>query len=458
VVTISSSVSGATIRYTLDGSNPIASSPVYSSPLTLTSTATLNAAAFLGTTASPIASAGFVIVQPVVVAPPMAAPAVSSFAVVTISNSTPNSVIHYTLDGSDPTLNSPVYNGALNLTSSCTVKAASFLNGISGPISSIDYTLGQSTQPSQPTQPGPQPAAGLTVNPAGGSFAAPVSVTIAGATSGATIYYTLDGTNPTVNSPVYTGALTISFPVTLKASAFSGTVAGPVASAVFNVANDPTQAAYWKFDEGAGNTVASSSGNAANVLVNARWATGSACHTGSCLSFNGTSNYASTSLDLSATRTITVSFWMNWTAYADNDHLALEFSSGPYGMNSSTSGFMIDPNSSLTGASQFEVALIGDAGYNQLIFPRPSAGVWHHYAFVLDKSAPADNQITPYVDGTRVAYDKVTNAPNTNNFGNNNLFFMSRLGTSLFGSGMMDEVRIFSRALSPAEVQALAAQ
>jgi hypothetical protein len=300
------------------------------------------------------------------------------------------------------------------------------------------------------------------ISPSGGTFTSSAVVTISSSVSGATIRYTLDGSDPTLNSTAYSSALTITSSMTVKAAAFSGTASGPVASAVFTIVapgSVSSPVAYWKLDEGSGNTAVNTSNpGVSNLAVNAGWMTGSACHTGACLSFNGTDNYASTTLDLSATRAITVSFWMNWTAYADNDSLALEFGSGPYGFNSSTTGFMIDPNSSRNGAHQFEVALLGDAGYNQLLFPRPSAGVWHHYAFVLDKSVAAGNQITPYVDGTRVAYTKVTNAPNTNTFGNNNLFFMSRLGTMLFGSGMMDEVSIFNRALSAAEVQALAAQ
>jgi uncharacterized repeat protein (TIGR03803 family) len=56
-------------------------------------------------------------------------------------------------------------------------------------------------------------------NPAGGVHAAPVSVTISDSTSGATMYYTLDGTTPTTKSPVYTMPIVIETTTTLKALA-----------------------------------------------------------------------------------------------------------------------------------------------------------------------------------------------------------------------------------------------
>jgi len=48
IVSISCATTGATIRYTLDGTSPSESSPVYSSPLTLTNTVTLRARVYKG--------------------------------------------------------------------------------------------------------------------------------------------------------------------------------------------------------------------------------------------------------------------------------------------------------------------------------------------------------------------------------------------------------------------------
>ena len=58
-----------------------------------------------------------------------------------------------------------------------------------------------------------------TFNPSAGSFITAQEVTLACATEGATIYYTLDGTDPTVQSTEYTEPFTVSSTTTVKAFA-----------------------------------------------------------------------------------------------------------------------------------------------------------------------------------------------------------------------------------------------
>jgi hypothetical protein len=66
----------------------------------------------------------------------------------------------------------------------------------------------------------------------GGTYNSPQSVTITDATPGAIIYYTIDGTAPTVSSTVYAGAINVSSTETLQAIAVAG---GYSASAVASV-------------------------------------------------------------------------------------------------------------------------------------------------------------------------------------------------------------------------------
>ncbi|HEY0075727.1 MAG TPA: chitobiase/beta-hexosaminidase C-terminal domain-containing protein, partial [Abditibacteriaceae bacterium] len=66
--------------------------------------------------------------QPVKIAPADTTAFVGQ-QVVTLSCATPKAEIRYTLDGSDPTLASPLYRGPLTLTSSTVVKARSFRPG-----------------------------------------------------------------------------------------------------------------------------------------------------------------------------------------------------------------------------------------------------------------------------------------------------------------------------------------
>jgi hypothetical protein len=83
-------------------------------------------------------------------------------------------------------------------------------------------------------------ASAPTFSPAGGTFSTTQSVTLASATSGATIRYTLDGSTPTSSSTVYISALVVSSTTTIKAIASaSGHNDSPVSSATFTINTGP---------------------------------------------------------------------------------------------------------------------------------------------------------------------------------------------------------------------------
>jgi len=66
----------------------------------------------------------------------------STPAKVTISDSLPNAVIYVTLDGSTPTLSSPVYRGPFMLTQSARVQAVAAAGGYNtSPVGVADLTL-----------------------------------------------------------------------------------------------------------------------------------------------------------------------------------------------------------------------------------------------------------------------------------------------------------------------------
>jgi hypothetical protein len=75
-----------------------------------------------------------------------------------------------------------------------------------------------------------------TFSPAAGTYTGPQKVTISTTTSGATIYYTTNGTTPTTSSTVYKGPITVSKTETVKAiSFFSGWTSSSVGSAAYTI-------------------------------------------------------------------------------------------------------------------------------------------------------------------------------------------------------------------------------
>jgi N-acetylneuraminic acid mutarotase len=210
-VTISDSTAGATIYYTTNGSAPTVSSAVYTSAITVASSETLEAIATAsGLSTSAVATASYTIAQPAA-ATPTFSPAAGTFTsaqTVTISDSTAGATIYYTTNGTTPTVSSAVYTSAITVASSETLQAIATAIGFStSAVASAVYTIGQ---PAAAT-----PAFSLPA----GTYASAQSVTISDSTSGSTIYYTTNGTTPTISSAVYSGTITVSATETIEAMA-----------------------------------------------------------------------------------------------------------------------------------------------------------------------------------------------------------------------------------------------
>ncbi len=141
-VEISTLTSGATIYYTLDGSDPDETSTEYTAPVNLTDTTIVKAIAYAPELkASPVASATYFI-QPVGLPQfsPSAVPKYQPPLEVTISVEPEGSVIRYSDDGSDPTT---LYTEPLILNQTTTIKAQAFDAGFtySTPVVEVTYTI-----------------------------------------------------------------------------------------------------------------------------------------------------------------------------------------------------------------------------------------------------------------------------------------------------------------------------
>jgi PKD repeat protein len=209
---------------------------------------------------------------------------------------------------------------------------------------------------------------------------------------------------------------------------------------------------YWRMGEASGSSLADSKGTAAATLTGGPTLGSLGAVAGDAdtsVSFNGTSSAAQANLDLSATSKLTLEFWMKWDGFANDDDLAFELTPN---FNSNPGGFIVDPNAPEEGG-KFGVGIGSGESRNTAYFARPSAGAWHHYALVMDTGAPAADQVVPYVDGLPVPYVKSKSGTGAGNFANSSLFFMSRAASALFGSGDLDEVALYNRALPASTVE-----
>ncbi|SHK61512.1 Chitinase [Anaerocolumna jejuensis DSM 15929] len=126
-VTITCSTAGSTIRYTLNGSEPTASSAAYTGAIAISSTTTVKAKAFLsGMNDSQTAAATYTINKSDTTAAPAFSPAGGTYygnVDVTLTCATGNATIRYTTDGTTPGAASKVYTGAIAVTAATTIKA-----------------------------------------------------------------------------------------------------------------------------------------------------------------------------------------------------------------------------------------------------------------------------------------------------------------------------------------------
>ncbi len=96
-----------------------------------------------------------------------------------------------------------------------------------------DWTLNMVPIPSAPT-----------ITPASGAYNEAQAVTIADATAGAVLHYTLDGTAPTTSSPVYTGPISVTATSDISAVAMLSGLSSTVTASELTIAGRPASVAF----------------------------------------------------------------------------------------------------------------------------------------------------------------------------------------------------------------------
>lgn len=207
-VQINCSVSGVTIRYTTDGTEPTTSSTIFSSstPISVTQATVIKAKAYKNKMKpSLVASSSYAFNVGTLYFAPFGGTYTTpqTVSILPVSSGT---VTHYTLDGTEPTELSPIYTEPILIDGTTTLKAKGFIQGWNAcPTVTANYVYNV-TQP--------------TFSVATGTYYNEFNVTIATPTTGANIRYTTNGTEPTESSILYTEPVNISGSKTLKAKAF----------------------------------------------------------------------------------------------------------------------------------------------------------------------------------------------------------------------------------------------
>jgi uncharacterized repeat protein (TIGR03803 family) len=230
-VSITTSTSGATIRYTTDGSEPSETNgTVYTgTSVPISVSTTLQAIAYeIGFADSNVTTATYNISLPQAVAPAFnpGAGAYDNDQSVSITSATSGASINYTTDGSTPTeMHGIPYGGLVTVNTSTTLQAIAFANGFAdSSVSVAPYTM---------------MVAPVVFSPGGGTYTGSQNVVLGTATNGANIRYTTDGSTPSeTNGTVYLNAVTISTATTLQAIAYkTGYLDSAGTSATYTINN-----------------------------------------------------------------------------------------------------------------------------------------------------------------------------------------------------------------------------
>ena len=113
------------------------------------------------------------------------------------------------------------------------------------------------------------------------------------------------------------------------------------------------------------------------------------------------------------------------------------------------------PRIAADGSPEFGIALDGTANEQDVAGSQTLTTGWHHLAVTIAQGDP-NGTLTLYVDGVAVDTDETDTMPADLGATSNNWLGRSQFDSDGYYDGLMDEVRIYSEALSEAEIRWLA--
>ena len=175
-VTLTDSDANAKIYYTTDGTTPSASSTLYSGPISVQTSETINAIAIdAGMQNSNVASAAYVIQSGSTnqTPAPSFSPTAGTYQTaqnVTLTDSDANAKIYYTTDGTTPSASSTLYSGPISVQTSETINAIAIDPSMqNSSVTSAAYVIQNSTNPPASFALASSPVAAINVGSSGTS-------------------------------------------------------------------------------------------------------------------------------------------------------------------------------------------------------------------------------------------------------------------------------------------------
>jgi len=198
---ISSATPGAAIHYTLDGSDPVGTSPMYTAPFAVgvTDLAVKAVALHKGLAPSNVVESA---VYTVKASAPVLDPMEGDFtaeALIKVTSATTGAELRCTLDGSDPTADTDVVTSPVSVTETGSlVSCVATREGLT--VSDVTSMASAIVIKAIPP----------VITPDSGEFTNQATIVMSCESAGCTIYYTTDGSVPTPSATLYTEPVVVT--------------------------------------------------------------------------------------------------------------------------------------------------------------------------------------------------------------------------------------------------------
>ena len=208
---------------------------------------------------------------------------------------------------------------------------------------------------------------------------------------------------------------------------------------------------YWSFNEGTGTDAKDMWEGNDGTLTNfdfdddSGWRAGGECVSGSCLEFDGTSDYVDCGNDNSLQfKTGTISLWLNIIDLIYQSDTGIISKSLTSGWNGQNWKIFIEERQTIRFC-------IGDGltyDWQQTSFLSPETNKWYYIVVTIDYTNNEDTSVKTYVDGIF----KTSFIREGFHVGNNRSLKIGSDGSKYF-NGLIDEVRIYNSAATITQIQ-----